>query len=73
MYDQSPSEFCSQKESNQSKHFYRKRDRKRMKLHEKPGKSTELGINIGIMTKREDVLVVKRGVTLPVTVQTNIW
>ena len=43
-----------------------------MKLHEKPGKSTELGINIGIMTKREDVLVVKRGVTLPVTVQTNI-
>ena len=43
-----------------------------MKLHEKPGKSTEVKINIAIMTKREGDLVVKRGVTLPVTVRTNI-
>ena len=43
-----------------------------MKLHDKSGKSTEVKINIGIMAKREDVLVVKRGVTLPVTVRTNI-
>ena len=42
-----------------------------MKLHEKPGKSTEIKINIGVMTEREDVLV-KRGVILPVTVRTNI-
>ena len=43
----------------------------KMKLHEKPGKSTKVKINIGIMTKREDVLVLKRGVTLPVTVRTS--
>ena len=43
-----------------------------MKLHEKSGKSTEAKINIGIMTKREDVLLAKRGVVLPVTVRTNI-
>ena len=49
-----------------------KRDGRRMKLHEKPGKSTEVKINIAIMTKREGDLVVKRGVTLPVTVRTNI-
>ena len=44
----------------------------KMKLHEKPGKSAKVKINIGIMTKREDVLVVKRGVTLLVTVRTSI-
>ena len=43
-----------------------------MKLHEKPAKSTEVEINIGVMTKREDVLVVKRAVTLTVTVRRNI-
>ena len=63
---------CSRKESDQSKHFNRKRDGRRIKLHEKPGKSTEVKINIGIMTKREDDLVVKRGVTLLVTIRTNI-
>ena len=66
------SEFYSQKESDQSKHFNRKRDGRRMKLHENPGKSTEVKINIGIMTKREDDLVDKRGVTLQVTIRTNI-
>lgn len=66
------SEFCSRKEGDRSKHFHRKKDGKRIKLHDKPGKSTEVKINIGIMTKREDALVVKRGVTLPVTVRTNI-
>jgi hypothetical protein len=66
------SEFCSRKEGDRSKHFKRKKDGKRIKLHDKSGKSSEVKINIGIMTKREDVLVVKRGVTLPVTVRTNI-
>ena len=65
------SEFCSHKESDRSKHFNRKKDGKIMKLHDKPWKSTEVKINIGIMTKREDVIVVKRGVTLPSTVRTN--
>ena len=66
------SEIYSQMESDQIKYFNRKRDGKRMKLHEKPGKSTEVGIKIGIMTKREDVLVVKRRVILSVIVRTNI-
>ena len=48
----------------------RTKDGKRMKLHDKLGKSTELKINIGIMTKKENALVVERGVTLSVTVQT---
>ena len=47
------------------------REMGKMKLHEKPGKSTKVKINIGIMTKREDVLVLKRVVTLPVTVRTS--
>ena len=50
----------------------RKKDRKRMKLHDKSGKSTEVTTNIGIMTKRENVLVVKRGVALSVTVRKTI-
>jgi hypothetical protein len=66
------SEFCSRKEGDRSKHFKRKKDGKRIKLHDKSGKSSEMKINIGIMTKREDVLIVKRGVTLPATVRTNI-
>ena len=37
-----------------------------------PGKSTEVKIKISVMTKREDVLVVKRLVILSVTVRTNI-
>ena len=44
----------------------------RMKLHGKSRRSTELKINIGIMTKKKNALVVKRGVTLSVTVRTNI-
>lgn len=66
------SEFCSRKESDRSKHFNKKKDGKRLKLHDKPGKSIEVKVNIGIMTKRDDALVVKRGVTLPVTVRTHI-
>ena len=49
----------------------RKKDRKRMKLHDKSGKST-VSTNIGIMTKRENVFVVKRGVALSVTVRKTI-
>lgn len=31
------SEFCSRKESDRSKHFNKKKDGKRLKLHDKPG------------------------------------
>ena len=40
-----------------------------MKLHEKPGKSTEVKINIGIMGKERMSLLSKRGVILSVTVK----
>ena len=74
IYDQSLSQsfVLARKAIEGNIDLNRKKDGKRMKLHGKSRKSTELKINIGIMTKKENALVVKRGVTLSVTVRTNI-
>ena len=71
IHDQSPSQsfVLARKAIEVNIDLNTKKDEKRTKLHDKSGKSTELKINIGIMTKRENVLVVKRGVTLSVTVR----
>ena len=64
-------QFRAQKECDRNKHFKGK-SVKRLKAQDKSGKSSDVKINIGIMTKREDTLVVKRGVALPLTVSTAV-
>ena len=51
-----------------SSHF-KSKDGKKRRLDKKP---CDVKINIGIMVKKEDELVIKRGATLPLTVADNI-
>ena len=64
-------QFRAQKECDRNKHFKGK-SVKRLKAQDTSGKSSDVKINIGIMTKREDTLVIKRGVALPLTVLTAV-
>ena len=60
-------QLLSCKEDDQNKHF-KKKDGKRVKLNSKPAEHSDVKINIGIMVLKDEALVVKRGVTLSLTV-----
>ncbi len=61
-------QFRARKEDDRSSHF-KKKNGKRVKVDKK---ICDVKVNIGIMIKKEDKLVVKRGATLPVTVPESI-
>lgn len=65
------SQFRARKEDDRNKHF-KKKDGKRVKLDSKAETSTEVKINIGIMSIKDEAICVKRGATLPLTVPATI-
>ena len=64
-------QFRARKEDDRNKHF-KKKDGKRIKLNSKPAEPSDVKINIGIMVLKDEALVVKRGVTLPLTVPATV-
>ena len=64
-------QFRACKEDDRNKHF-KKKDGKRVKLNSKPAEPLAVKINIGIMVLKDEALVVKRGVTLPLTIPATV-